>query len=323
MLDEPHVAPARQPDEPYVALTRQLLAAGGDVVTATDLKAAGVTTAQIARLVARGLLLRLRRDVLVDADRWRAMAPWQRHAPRALGVLRSLDQAGDRGLAVSHHSALSLHGVATHGVDDDAHLVRTAPGRGYRSTGLQVHAPVGPQHVMVVRGVRVVRPAVAIMQVASRSGVEPGLVAADDALREALCSSQDLQDLVDWRALRVGRSHAALVSRHADGRHESAGETRTRWALHLLGYRDVAPQVVIRTPAGEFVARVDFLLLDRVIVEFDGMTKYTDVATLRAEKRREDALRALGYQVVRITWADLDDLPALRRRLEAAIARAA
>lgn len=74
--------------------------------------------------------------------------------------------------------------------------------------------------------------------------------------------------------------------------------------------------------AGEFVARVDFLL-GRVVIEFDGMATYDDVSVLRAEKRREDALRSLGYQVVRITWADLSDLPALRRRIDAALGRAA
>lgn len=47
---------------------------------------------------------------------------------------------------------------------------------------------------------------------------------------------------------------------------------------------------------------------DHVIVEFDGAVKYEGVqgrSALVAEKRREDALRALGYVVVRVTWSDL------------------
>ena len=47
---------------------------------------------------------------------------------------------------------------------------------------------------------------------------------------------------------------------------------------------------------------------DHVIVEFDGAVKYEGAqgrSALVAEKRREDALRALGYVVVRVTWSDL------------------
>ncbi len=44
---------------------------------------------------------------------------------------------------------------------------------------------------------------------------------------------------------------------------------------------------------------------------------------LIAEKRREDRLRDLGFQVVRVTWAELDRPVLLRQRLLAAFARAA
>lgn len=40
-----------------------------------------------------------------------------------------------------------------------------------------------------------------------------------------------------------------------------------------------------------------------------------------AEKLREDALRDLGWQVVRWGWADLRDPAELRRRLERAFQR--
>ena len=39
------------------------------------------------------------------------------------------------------------------------------------------------------------------------------------------------------------------------------------------------------------------------------------------EKCREDALRDLGWQVVRWNWADLKDPAAIRRRLERAFKR--
>lgn len=308
--------------DPRAEIVRRLLAAHDGVVTARDLKAVGLTTNQIAGLVSRGLLLRLRRDVLVDAGWWRRLSAWDRHVPRARGVLRSLDPAGAGAFALSHHSALAVHGVALHDVDDDVHLVRTTPGRGYRSTGLQVHVAVGAEHVTSAFGLPVLRPAPAVLQVAAASGVEAGLVAADHALRLRLCSPDQLRECLDGCPLRVGRPFATVVAQRADGRHESPGESRTAWALHLLGYRGVEPQVTLRTASGEFVARVDFLL-GRVVIEFDGMGKYDDLSVLRAEKRREDALRSLGYQVVRLTWADLADLPALRRRIDAARSRAA
>jgi very-short-patch-repair endonuclease len=46
--------------------------------------------------------------------------------------------------------------------------------------------------------------------------------------------------------------------------------------------------------------RADFLWRDqRVIGEADGLVKYTGIEDVRAEKRREDALRQAGYTLVR------------------------
>lgn len=64
-----------------------------------------------------------------------------------------------------------------------------------------------------------------------------------------------------------------------------------------------------------------------MLVEFDGRSKYAAgspeeaPALLFAEKRREDAFRRLGYEVVRLTWADLHRPAELRARIEAALAR--
>ena len=77
---------------------------------------------------------------------------------------------------------------------------------------------------------------------------------------------------------------------------------------------------------GYVVGRVDLLVEGRVIVEFDGMVKYEGAdgrAALAAEKRREDRLRALGFEVVRLTWADLDHPEVVDRLVRAALDRAA
>ena len=105
---------------------------------------------------------------------------------------------------------------------------------------------------------------------------------------------------------------------------ESPGESLTRLLLGGLGL-SFRSQVEIRDAAG-FVGRVDFLVEGRVVVEFDGLSKYAAAdgrEALAREKAREDRLRALGYEVVRLTWADLDRPEKVARLLREARARAA
>lgn len=76
-------------------------------------------------------------------------------------------------------------------------------------------------------------------------------------------------------------------------------------------------------PSGDLVAVTDFLFRDQwTVVEFDGALKYATTADLVAEKLREDRLRELGYEVVRVTWADLEHPARVVARIRAAFARA-
>ena len=45
-----------------------------------------------------------------------------------------------------------------------------------------------------------------------------------------------------------------------------------------------------------------------MVVEFDGAVKYQtgDGSVLFREKQREDRLRELGFEVVRVIWSELD-----------------
>jgi len=72
--------------------------------------------------------------------------------------------------------------------------------------------------------------------------------------------------------------------------------------------------------------RVDFLVDGRLAVEFDGRGKYSlrgDPARAHwEEKLRHDRIVEAGNAMIHVVWAELWDEPALRRRVNRALARA-
>ena len=100
---------------------------------------------------------------------------------------------------------------------------------------------------------------------------------------------------------------------------ESVGESRTRLILSDAGFR-LTPQVELRN-AVRFLGRVDFVVNDCVVVEFDGLVKYAGKdgkMALASEKDRESEITRLGYEVVRIIWSELEDTSAILDRVWAA-----
>lgn len=165
----------------------------------------------------------------------------------------------------------------------------------------------------------------AIVQHAIDAGIVPGVVSADAALRVGLVTDDVLTDAVERVRAWPHSSRASAMREFADGRRETVGESRTAVTLSFAGI-ELVPQVTITDDEGRFVARVDFVVAGtRVIVEFDGRLKYSDEsgATLFDEKKREDRLRALGYIVVRIVWADLETPGRVAAKVRRAMAVAA
>ncbi|MDN5716276.1 MAG: endonuclease domain-containing protein [Janibacter sp.] len=301
---------------------RTTLTVGRGATSAKRLAAIGISGAEIARAIRAGDLVRIRRNALVDGELWRAAKPWERHELRARAVMTGLPKG--HSVALSHHSALVVRGISVHGVDDRVHVVHVGTGRGRSDEVVVGHRPVAEDLVEVHEGLRIVAPAVACLQVAAQFGAEAALVSADHALHNKLIDRQGLDAaLVAFAPGRWSRAPYQM-SLLADARIESAAESRARWAFQMLGFRQPTPQVRIVDDDGELVARVDFLYEDlKVIIEVDGFGKYQTTADLIAEKVREDRLRALGYEFVRLTWADLADHRIVRRKVAAALARVA
>lgn len=303
---------------------RARLDANGGAASIEELAGLGIDRFAIARLIRTGELVRIRRDAVADGLAWASASEEERHVLRGRAVIRSLDPAGSGPYALSHHSAVAIHGLPCFGVDGRVHLVRTDGKRGRVSARVHGHPPILPHWVEVVEDVRVVRPARAVLQVAATAGVASGLVAADAALHSGLCSRAEIDAAVAAGGYGAGIHHVRKVAELADGRIESPGESRLRWLIQVIGFPALTPQAVIADDHGVVIARVDFLFAEAgVVVEFDGRVKYSDGDSIWAEKRREDAIRDLGYEVVRITWADLAHPERVRALLRQAFRRAA
>jgi very-short-patch-repair endonuclease len=151
------------------------------------------------------------------------------------------------------------------------------------------------------------------------------LVPADRALATGTASLDRVTELV--HRLAGSARVAARAERwlaQADGASESVGETRARLLLLDLGH-DVRTQVRISDDSGVVGARVDLLVGERVVVEFDGLVKYegAEGRPALAEKRREDWLRSLGHEVVRLPGPDLERPRRVEALVRSALERAA
>jgi hypothetical protein len=320
-------------ETPIVALMQ----AQGGVASSAELTALpGVTRHTVDALVRRKVLVRVRRSSFVLKAAIDPATPWEREelVTRAVGHSLAAGPGGHH--ALSHESALMVHGLPYFGADGLVHLVRSDGGRGRHDDTIFVHRPVEESWVESVDGLFVVRPVLAALQVAALHGVEAGLVCLDGVLHRA--ETRDRQEAgrrhgpararagqeID-RALQEGFGIATRAVREvvglADGRSESVGESRSRWLLQVLGFGPLLPQVPV--DLGDRTVYPD-LKPGRwdVLIEFDGRGKYGGPEALRAEKLREDALRALGYQVVRLRWEDLANPRVVRHKVLAAIARA-
>ncbi len=226
--------------------------------------------------------------------------------------------------AASHHAGLAIHGLPIAGVDlARIDLVADVAHASTRS-GVRTRPMPPGERILPVEGVRVASVATCLVQTTAESGLLAGLVSADAALHDGLVDRAELAAAAVRLAPRRGAGSVRTALWLVDPRAESPGETRTRLMLVSAGLAFVS-QAQIVDGTGRFLARVDFLVAGRVVVEFDGAVTYAGAdgrEGLVREKRREDALRALDYEVVRLSWADLDRPELVLARIHEALARA-
>ncbi|MCW4601427.1 hypothetical protein ON003_07365 [Janibacter hoylei] len=253
--------------------------------TTAEAEGRGISRRDLAVFVRRGLF-------------WQPARGWyssrtdaqigERHLIRAAAVLRSQAEGA---VAIRHTAAVVL-GLP---------LVRTDLGRVEIGTA-------GGAHGRTTKGARVT--GVDLDQLACVEVQVPGL----GTLRHGLCTPGEIAAALDVArgATGVGQAREALV--HLEPKHESPGETLT--AAVLRGSRwDFEPQVW-QTVAGRSY-RMDFANEELMLaVEFDGQVKYVSPEVKEDELAREEDLRSIGWDFVRVVWDDFEDERQIQREVD-------
>jgi hypothetical protein len=295
-----------------------------DLVFRPALRAAGITDDELRRLRAQRRLTVVRRGAYVPSADRRLDDAVARHALTVRAAIRTMSPHA----VVSHVSAAALHGLVLWDVPlDRVHVTRNRCSGGRRTTVLHVHtAGLDVDEVVEVDGVAVTSVPRTLADLARTLPFEQALVVADAALHGHRTTPAAFAEAVARAAGREGSPPARRVVAAADPRAESPGETRSRVAIA----RARIPPPVLQHDVPELGVRTDFYWEEfRTVGEFDGKAKYgRDLRpgqdpgeAVYREKRREDALRDLGLQVVRWTWDELSPFDAPAARLRRAFAR--
>ncbi len=291
-------------------------AATGGVFTTKDAAAVGIRHEEIAHMVRRKEVVRVRRGAFVSGQVYRDADVDERYRLQVMAALRLRPTD-----AAAAHAALALRRLPTWGADLRRIDLAGAVKHHESGAGLRVR-PRGDLEVVTIGGRASVRIADALVQHAAQSGIVAGVVAMDAAVHAKLVTVAGIAEAIE-RMPRSGRRRARAAAALVDPACESVGESRTRLLLLDFGlaFESQARLYERRT----LIGRVDFLVEERVVVEFDGLVKYAGLdgkEVLAAEKARESRLVALGYEVVRLTWRELDDPVGVIARIRDALARA-
>jgi hypothetical protein len=284
---------------------------------------------RLRRAASAGRWRRLHPGSYVRADEWDALTPRRRHV---LLVESALGRTGARHV-VSHLSAAALLRTPMLGDWPDQVHVTDPDARGPQSTVALVkhQGPLEDDEVSSLREVRLTTPArtAADLALGTRS-LEEVTVVLDDLLHRELTTKEAVLASLDRRPRARGQAGAHRALAFADGRSDSAGESRTRVLLRQLGAPVPVLQRRFDLGRGRWDPHVDFWFPEQgCVLEFDGVSKYTQSrwrGTLTPEqvvvkeKIREDAIRRQAdvRAFVRCTAWHLGDPRRLRSLLESA-----
>lgn len=303
-----------------------------ELVFVRELTALELDDRALRREKAAGTLLALRRGVYVGAAAWSDLTSRERYRARiraTVGTRRTVHPV------VCHVSAAVLWGFPIlESWPRHVHLLVGAESPARSKNGVIVHRwDQQTAELTDLDQFHVTSPAQTLADLSRVLSFEESVAMIDHALnlRRALLpvavTKEDVLACLARSPAGRGHTRAQRAISFADGLSGSVGESRSRVAIHQLGFP--APELQRRHPSlRSAYYETDFEWPEyRQIGEFDGAGKYLkeewmggrDTAqVVYEEKLREDELRAEGNGVTRWGGEELDDRSLLRAKLLAA-----
>lgn len=270
---------------------RELLRRQDGVVTSAQARRAGLNDQAIQRRVRAGHWRRCAKGVYFVDDRAFTDAARVR-----AGVWGYGESAVASGL-----SAAWWHGLTQFAPNVvDVTVGRTAHGRCHSGTRLR-RRDLDPTDVDTLRQLRVTAKPLTVIEAAiTRPG---GAKLMDSALQRNV----ELRDL--WRAQvrnkgRYGSPAARILLQAAADGARSAAE---RLLIKLLREAGITGWTA-NYPVGGYKVDVGFPE-PKIALETDGFAYHSDAEAFQIDRKRQNAISLLGWQVLRFTWLDLTGYP--------------
>ena len=265
-------------------------------MTRAQLRAAGVSRHAISHAAKVGALHRVHRGVYIVGHL--ALAPFAKEAAALLAC-------GDRAV-ISHRSAAHIWGL----VDAPPQLVDvTVVGRRCRpKEGVRIHtlSRIDDRDVRHEEGLWLTAPAHTLIDLAPDSSLDELERLISETRIKGLLPNGELERALERAGRRRGtaRIRAYLSAEEDEEYTRSKGERRMRQLLRAAGLP--LPRVNTRAAGYE----IDFLWEEeRVIVEVDGFRFHGHRRAFERDRRKDMALTAAGYLVIRLTWNQLKNEP--------------
>ncbi|GAA4736503.1 type IV toxin-antitoxin system AbiEi family antitoxin domain-containing protein [Nocardioides endophyticus] len=291
-----------------------------------ELLAAGQTDKSIAAMLQADVLHRVRHGAYTYAAHWNELDEVEKRMLVAHAVLLNARAP----VALAGPSAADVFGVPVWQMGEEVHLARLDGKAGRREAGRVEHRGHTVCEDLTIRnGIPVTSGTRTAVDMIALADTEHALVTVNGLLHAKETSIELIQRRLESMTYDPHTLNAPVVLGLADGRCESAGETRTFCLCRRHRLPMPIPQVEIRNGSGKVVARVDFAWPELgVFAEFDGNVKYLrlrrpgesiEQVVLR-EKRREELICGLtGWRCIRIIWADLHHAERTAARIRATL----
>jgi very-short-patch-repair endonuclease len=276
------------------------------VIARSQLLAAGQRANAIQRRVRSGQLRPLQRGVYQVGP---VPAPLGRIMAAVLASSGGLGGRGGRGAAragavVSHHTAAGLRTLqspkaATEPVD--VLVPRVASGR---RPGVRAHRVdrLEIDEVGLVEGIPVTTAARTLLDLAAAVPTRELERMVAYAERESLASPGDVGSLVERHAHHRGTAALRRVLGARGGPQLTRSEAESQ-LLALVRRANLTPPALNARVAGY---EVDFLWrAERLVVEVDGFAFHSSASAFERDRRRDAALTAAGFRVLRVTWRQI------------------